>query len=1560
MDRLEDLFHRALGLPTEQRASFAREACGDDRDLRRALLLLLAADSDVDGRLALEQTEAASAEEMPLSSTLPQDPGQTHGRPESIGRYRIVRTLGRGGMGRVYLGYDDTLQRRVAIKTLLSADPALHRRFLVEARATARCTHENIVAIHEIGEHHGSPFLALEYIDGVTLRQHLANCGPLVAHHALTIARDLANALQHAHELGIVHRDLKPENILITREGVVKVVDFGIAKLRRDDALVRAFRALPRDQIGITWDGAIMGTLPYMSPEQWRGEEVTARSDIWAFGIILFEMLAGEHPLAPLSVDRLQQVADLDRAAPRLFDRMHRYMTVSALIQHCLEKRVEQRLTTEQLAENRLWQPLLASVERKRARDDEDGVFQTPGTRFDHTWEEHQDAGVYVPDGGLLGERSRLQQLPGPPHLVRRVSFKWQLRQPPGDGHFSWTGSASEDLENLSGLMIYSPAERPGREDSNAAYTIGRAPTSDIALSADRTVSRQHALLQERDGNWYLEDRDSRHGTWTFDGSRPPGQASRLHSGSSLQLGKSWFSFITAGDLARVVDAELDRQSAAAERWTMDAPGRLSQVPELPSSHLYRVREANRVVDALCSTAPSPRVHAIHGDPGVGKSVLAAAVARDERVRRRFSDGVHWLTLSPASRPGRLYQQLCRATGLESSPGAPVQEIENRLREHLVSSKTLLVLDGAGDRAQLRWLDVVGRLGRVLLTTSRPADTGESDIAWHPLSSLTDAQARYLLARCAGIDQDDTHYHVSQELAQACARLPAALAAIGQLVRAGHLTLSDASESLHRLPTETTTDATTDATTGAHVSAALPPALALTIEIGLQALPTEAGLHRDVALASYADLALFPSGEPVPRQAYLVLWAARALTVEQVDALANALVRLQLAHRHADDSGDALRLAPHHHVYLQTRGNQEEATSTPHDLARFVDSFLQASNADDLIACQSTLVAAFTTLASEHLHLERADMHYRHLALFGPEVPIARDVLCALWSSPPLSDHRGDALTRLLVRCGLATEGGSGDQPCIALAEHHVAYLRKHIQGTPFPLHRAYLEAFAAHVRAVSGYDHALACHRDLSLLPENEPIAHAVLEVLWARRSPSTEHIDALVEALQRYGLAGEPTGGMGGSLVLERHHHQYLQALGSEDLGTRHHALVEAFGRLCDQGLEHGPIVDGPRAYFYAQLPRHLMLADRRYDMRSLTLSYPWLAGKLGDLGFDALMSDFELLARHGPLEIPLALLRDTLSRSTRALTQHPRQLPGQLQGRMAGIVAGRPELTPLQQLLDRARERASHPWLEPVTPVLDPVNGTRAPSAAKHDKQVHAVCLDAGGTRALSGSSDGTVKYWDARSGALLATFGARKRSVRAVALSADGRRAFSGGLDNVIRIWNPAQGKLLATLEGHDMGVVVLVLSTDGTRLISGDVGGTSKVWDVTHDQLLRSDNHQDLQGQSWNQSSISCLETVWRDAAQPQLRAVSANGAHALEVLDASTAALRDATSDALLATFTADAEVTAWAVSSGPPTVVCLGQRWGHVHFLHLVDGRSDHEAEAEDMIDSSPGCPPT
>jgi len=276
-----------------------------------------------------------------------------------IHQYELIRMLSRGGMGTVYLARDLRLGRRVAIKFLQTTQPARTRLILQEARATARCRHDNIVVIHEVGEHEGAPYIVFEYLDGRPLGA-LTEGGQRVPYaRAVEIMCAILRALSCAHEAGIVHRDLKPDNIIVTESGTIKVLDFGIAMVLHQAPatqpvplpghppahlrIVDSERPPTLDLYERDTDRLNAGTVPYMAPEQWGiGVEIDHLADIWACGLVLHQLICGRHPLPPY---RIMETAALDRPMPSMADAAPPAAPreLIQIVDRCLQKHKEGR-----------------------------------------------------------------------------------------------------------------------------------------------------------------------------------------------------------------------------------------------------------------------------------------------------------------------------------------------------------------------------------------------------------------------------------------------------------------------------------------------------------------------------------------------------------------------------------------------------------------------------------------------------------------------------------------------------------------------------------------------------------------------------------------------------------------------------------------------------------------------------------------------------------------------------------------------------------------------------------------------------------------------------------------------------------------------------------------------------------------------------------------------------------------------------------------------------------------------------------------------------------------
>ena len=300
-EQIERLYHAALEREPGARESFLDEACADDEALRREVAGLLACDVPGDSFIqspAIEIAARAIAAETHIEAS--SKPMMSHIAGSQIGAYQLLEPLGRGGMGEVYLALDTRLGRKVAVKLLLAeftTDADRLRRFEQEARAASALNHPNIITIHEIGKTDSIHYIVTEYVEGETLRQRLASAPQIGMKLSETIglAAQIAAALAAAHGAGIIHRDIKPENVMVRRDGIVKVLDFGLAKLTKPSSTAVSTQAAIFAG-NRTDTGVVMGTPRYMAPEQARGEKVDARTDIFSFGVVVYEMMAGRGP----------------------------------------------------------------------------------------------------------------------------------------------------------------------------------------------------------------------------------------------------------------------------------------------------------------------------------------------------------------------------------------------------------------------------------------------------------------------------------------------------------------------------------------------------------------------------------------------------------------------------------------------------------------------------------------------------------------------------------------------------------------------------------------------------------------------------------------------------------------------------------------------------------------------------------------------------------------------------------------------------------------------------------------------------------------------------------------------------------------------------------------------------------------------------------------------------------------------------------------------------------------------------------------------------------------
>jgi serine/threonine protein kinase len=339
--RIEQLYHEALERGETQRAAFLQEICAGDDELRQEVASLLAQDNRSQQFLERSELEAAAR-------VVAEKESQTPLIGKRLGSYQVLSQVGAGGMGEVYKARDTRLDRFVAIKVLpphLADRTELRERFEREARTIASLNHPHICTLHDIGHQVGTDFLVMEYLEGETLAQRLQK-GSLPIQQVLQYAIEIADALDKAHRKGVTHRDLKPGNIMLTKLGA-KLLDFGLAKLKEELAPANVpLSELPTVDDPLTAKGAIIGTLQYMAPEQLEAKEVDARTDIFAFGAVVYEMATGKKAFEGKSQASLiakiletdpPPISSLQPMTPPALDRV---------VRKCLAKEPDQRWQT--------------------------------------------------------------------------------------------------------------------------------------------------------------------------------------------------------------------------------------------------------------------------------------------------------------------------------------------------------------------------------------------------------------------------------------------------------------------------------------------------------------------------------------------------------------------------------------------------------------------------------------------------------------------------------------------------------------------------------------------------------------------------------------------------------------------------------------------------------------------------------------------------------------------------------------------------------------------------------------------------------------------------------------------------------------------------------------------------------------------------------------------------------------------------------------------------------------------------------------------------------------
>src|SRR5580765_6503659 len=353
----------ALDIDPSERSAFVDESCGGDETMRGEVQSLLAYASEAEAFL-----------EQPAVDVAPKPPGESHeatlvGR--TVSHYEVLSLLGAGGMGEVYLARDPRLDRTVALKILpgeLAADPDRMQRFTRQAKAASALNHPNVATIYDVGESDGIYFIVMEHVEGETIMARMGR--RMTPPEVVDIAVQAADALDLAHAKGITHRDIKPANLMLTHRGHVKVLDFGVAKMARNDEgrLNGDWTVEP-----VTAVGSVVGSAPYMSPEQIVGGDADSRSDVFSLGVVIYEMATGQLPFSGST--RSEMMHRILHAAPETMMRLNPDIPpeLERITLKCLDKRRDDRYQSGRELLTDLW-PLKRQLDANVARAMPDAV----------------------------------------------------------------------------------------------------------------------------------------------------------------------------------------------------------------------------------------------------------------------------------------------------------------------------------------------------------------------------------------------------------------------------------------------------------------------------------------------------------------------------------------------------------------------------------------------------------------------------------------------------------------------------------------------------------------------------------------------------------------------------------------------------------------------------------------------------------------------------------------------------------------------------------------------------------------------------------------------------------------------------------------------------------------------------------------------------------------------------------------------------------------------------------------------------------------------------------
>ena len=503
-ERVETIYHDALRRAPETRHAFLDQACDGDAEVRREVDSLLIFDGQAEKFIETPAMEIA-ARALASGQSSPSSPDSI----ENIGPYKLVSRIGQGGSGDVYLAIDTRLDRKVALKLMsddFTGDTDRISRFRQEARTTSTLNHPNIVTIFEIGEVDNRHYIATEYVEGETLRARL------IAHflelkETLLIVTQLIDALAAAHEAGIIHRDIKPENIIIRKDGLVKVLDFGIAKLTGPGASAHADHLTTRT-------GMVMGTAAYMSPEQTRGQKVDHRTDIFSVGVLLYEMLSGHKPFEGetwsdvMAAVLVKEAPRLNSVAPQVSPAMRR------IVERCLEKTPEKRFQSAGDLGFAL-RELASSGATQDAKASETATLQAPPWRTESKiWVATGLAVVILLSGAALLSWKPWTKPEAKPAQAAKEPRIGAITDAPPTTQLTWLDRTGNVLATLGDPGEYSgPAFSPDEDRIVVALNDSQTKTRDLWILSRRSVQRLRLTsdpgddlnpLWTPDGRWII------------------------------------------------------------------------------------------------------------------------------------------------------------------------------------------------------------------------------------------------------------------------------------------------------------------------------------------------------------------------------------------------------------------------------------------------------------------------------------------------------------------------------------------------------------------------------------------------------------------------------------------------------------------------------------------------------------------------------------------------------------------------------------------------------------------------------------------------------------------------------------------------------------------------------------------------------------------------------------------------------------------------------------------------------------------------------------------------